>query len=139
MQYARSAWLIILAYGPAPADGMADDLGLLSRDWRELRGLRRDGSKVVGLTSILIRADCAPLQAEIEESPTIADAVAARFGLTPSRIDQQISAMVLDSRNAALRTRRTYHDGKGALLLASESIHPADRFIYSMSFNRERE
>ncbi len=149
LQYARTARLTVLAYVPAPADGMARDLGLLPGDWRELRGLRRDGAKVVGLTRILIRTDCAPLQAEIEETPTVADAIEARFGLTPSRIDQQISAMVLDSRNAALlgcepgtaalRTRRTYHDAKGVLFLASESIHPADRFVYSMSFNRERE
>ncbi|MBP7337570.1 GntR family transcriptional regulator [Niveispirillum sp.] len=149
LQYARSARLTILAYGPAPADGMARDLGLDPGDWRELRGLRREGAKVVGLTRVLIRADCAPLQGEIEESPTIADAVEARFGMVASRIDQQISAMVLDSRlaallgsepgAAALRTRRTYHDARGALFLASESAHPADRFVYSMSFNRERE
>lgn len=148
LQYAREARLTILAYGPAPTDGLARDLGLNPSDWWELRGQRGTGSKTVGLTRILIRADCAPTQAEIEVLPTVADAIEARYGIAATRIDQQISAMVLDARLAgllgseaglaALRTCRLYHDANGALFLASESAHPADRFVYSMSFNRER-
>lgn len=148
LQYARDARLTILAYGPAPADGLARDLGLNPADWWELRGQRGTGAKTVGLTRVLVRADCAPTQAEIEAQPTIADAVEARYGIAAARIDQQISAMVLDARLAALlgseaglaalRTCRLYHDANGALFLASESAHPADRFIYSMSFSRER-
>jgi len=148
LQYARDARLTILTYGPAPTDGLVRDLGLDPAGWQELRGQRGTGTATVGLTRVLIRTDCAPAQAEIEARPTIADAIEARYGIAATRIDQEISAMVLDNQlagllgsepgTAALRTRRLYHDGNGALFLASESAHPADRFIYSMSFNRER-
>lgn len=148
LQYARDARLTILAYGPAPVDGLAGDLRLNPAEWLELRGQRGTGVKTVGLTRILIRADCAPTQSEIEARQTIADAIEARFGIVADRIDQQITAMVLDARlaalldseagQAALRTRRLYHDAQGVLFLVSESAHPADRFVYSMSFNRER-
>lgn len=148
LQYARNARLSILAYGPAPPDGMARDLGLDPVDFYELQGQRRDGAKIVGLTRVLLRRDNSPSRAEIEAQPTIADAIEARFGLIAARVDQQISAMVLDAALAsqlgaepgspALRTRRTYHDGSGLMFLASESVHPADRFVYSMSFTRER-
>lgn len=148
LQYARDARLKIMAYGPAPADGFARELGLDPAGWLELRGQRGTGTATVGLTRVLVRADCAPDQTEIETHPTIADAIEARYGIAATRIDQQISAMVLDGRvaallgsepgAAALLTRRLYHDGHGALFLASESAHPADRFVYSMSFNRER-
>jgi DNA-binding GntR family transcriptional regulator len=149
LQYARDARLTIMAYGPAPADGMVRNLRVDPAAWMELRGQRGTGTKTVGLTRVLIRRDCAPTQAEIEAHPTIADAVEARFGIHATRIDQQISATVLDAPlaailgsepgAAALLTRRLYHDGQGILFLASETAHPADRFVYSMSFNRERE
>ncbi len=149
LQYARDARLTIMAYGPAPADGMVRPLKLDAAGWMELRGQRGNGAKTVGLTRVLIRRDCAPSQAEIEAQPTIADAIEGRFGIHATRIDQQISAMVLDTNlagilgseagAAALLTRRLYHDAQGTLFLASETVHPADRFVYSMSFNRERE
>ncbi|MFV3073462.1 GntR family transcriptional regulator [Niveispirillum fermenti] len=148
LQYARDARLTIMSYGPAPENGLAHELGLKPADWWELRGQRGTGTKTVGLTRVLVRADCAPSKAEIEARPTIADAIEARYGIAAARIDQQISAMVLDAMLApllgseagvaALRTRRLYHDAKGVLFLASESAHPADRFVYSQSFTRER-
>lgn len=148
LQYAREARLTILAYEPAPADGMVAGMGLDPSGWLELRGQRWDGTTIVGITRVLIRIDCAPSRAEIEAHRTIADAIEALFGISATRIDQQIKAMILDAKlaplckcepgTAALRTRRTYHDARGTLFLASESAHPADRFVYSMSFNRER-
>ncbi|WP_035704800.1 GntR family transcriptional regulator [Niveispirillum irakense] len=148
LQYARDAQLKIMTYGPAPEDGLAQAMGLDTAGWWELRGQRGTGPKAVGVTRVLIRADCVPERAEIQAHPTIADAIEARFGIVATRIDQQITAMVLDAPlaqllgtepgAAALRTRRLYHDEQNNLFLASETAHPADRFVYSQSFTRER-
>jgi len=147
LQYARDVSLTILAYEPAPMDGMARELKVDPADWLELRGQRSKDGKVVGLTRVLLRADCAPTKQQIEASPTLAEAIEVRFGLVATRIDQWISAMVLDPKlahlleckpgDAALLTRRLYHDEKGHLFLATESAHPADRFSYSMTYTRE--
>ncbi len=148
LQYVRSARLGVIYYGPAPADGLAATIQVDPAQWRELRGRRGNGAKTVGLTRMLIRGDCAPDPGEIVAAATVADAIEARFGVAASRIDQQISAIVLDSLlaqllgtetgSAALLTRRLYHDAQGHLFLASETVHPADRFVYSMSYARER-
>ncbi|HYE49684.1 MAG TPA: GntR family transcriptional regulator [Azospirillaceae bacterium] len=148
LQYARDASLTVLAYGPASADGLAGDLGIDPAGWCELRGTRGSGATPVGTTRVLVRAECAPDATQIEATATIADAVEAHFGRVAVRIEQQISAILLDAATAALLgaepggaalcTRRFYHDAQGVLFLASESAHPADRFVYSMNFNRER-
>jgi hypothetical protein len=37
---------------------------------------------------------------------------------------------------SALRTLRLYHDETGRVLEASDSVHPGDRFAYSMDLRR---
>ncbi|MFM2045264.1 MAG: hypothetical protein RLY86_3840 [Pseudomonadota bacterium] len=147
LQYARDARLEIMAYEPAPADGLAARLDLDPAGWWELRG-RRVGGRPIGLTRILIRADLAPDRAAIAAGTTVAEVVEQRTGVTADRIDQQISAMILDKDlarllgtdpgTAALRTLRLYHEADGRLFIASESAHPADRFVYAMRYSRER-
>lgn len=147
LQYARDARLEILAYEPAPADGLAARLELDPSGWWELRG-RRVGGRPIGLTRILIRADLAPDREALSAGTTVAEVVERRSGVKAERIEQQISAMTLDKElarllgsepgTAALRTLRLYHEADGSLFIASESAHPADRFVYAMTFTRER-
>nr|WP_246463228.1 GntR family transcriptional regulator [Nitrospirillum iridis] len=148
LQYAGEARLRIIYYGPAPADGLAQTLDLLPDDWRELRGYRGKGAQTVGLTRMLIRKDCAPTGSDIDGASSVAGAIEARFGVVASRVDQRISALTLSSLlaqllgapegSAALHTQRQYRDATGRLYLATETVHPADRFAYVTSYTRER-
>ena len=63
-----------------------------------------------------------------------------------ARVEQHISAISLDRDDAvslnerrgapALRTLRVYFDDKDRVLEASDSIHPGDRFAYTMNLRR---
>ncbi|WP_044564187.1 GntR family transcriptional regulator [Azospirillum sp. B4] len=149
LQYVDQDRLNILYYGAAPADGLARVLDLPPEDWRELRGYRGQGSSTVGLTRMLLRGDCAPIRAEIEAAGTVADAMEARFGVVAARVNQRISALVLEpllaqllgvaAGSAALLTQRLYLDAGGRLFLASETVHPGGNFAYVMSYERERQ
>jgi GntR family transcriptional regulator len=68
------------------------------------------------------------------------------FGHRLVRVEQHISAVSLDRDDAtslnerrgapALRTLRLYHDETGRVLEASDSVHPGDRFAYTMDLRR---
>lgn len=76
----------------------------------------------------------------------IYELIESQFGLRIARVEQQIAAVSLDRDDAAslaevrgapaLRTLRLYYDEAERLLEAAESIHPGDRFAYTMNLRR---
>lgn len=148
LQYARDARLVVEGYDVGQPNPLAATLKLEPAQWVRVLGRRGKQGRSVGLTTILLRRDCAPPRGALDGTAAVADVVERQFGLTPSRIDQQVSAALLDRAQAAkldadahapaLRTVRLYYDGAGRLYMASETIHPADRFVYTMTFTRER-
>jgi DNA-binding GntR family transcriptional regulator len=126
---------------------LAEHLDLGVEDWLRIDGQRGPESHLIGVTTVLIRRDCAPSRADLEETVTsLADLTAFSPDIVVARVDQDISAVTVDRKTAqvlkatagspALRARRLYFDQDGKLFLASESLHPAGRFNYRMSFTR---
>jgi GntR family transcriptional regulator len=149
LQYARDTRLVINTYGPAYPSHI-DMLGLNpSTQWMVVEGARRriEGGPVLALTTICVRADLMPARAVLETWPqAIGEYIAAHNHVQASRIEQEISATTLDKAQAkalgehigdpALRTLRRYLDALGQTFLASVSVHPGDRFVYTMSAER---
>lgn len=69
-----------------------------------------------------------------------------RYGVSVARVEQRIRAVTLGRKEAlqlkaepnspALRTLRLYYDAGGRLLEVSDSVHPADRFSYTMTIDK---
>jgi DNA-binding GntR family transcriptional regulator len=147
LQYARDARLLIDTYGPAPRTGLVRRLGLDAAEWMRVEGRRSPAARPVGLVTILMRADCAPGRQTLEAATgSVSELIEAATGIETSRIEQEISAAALNRRAAhalvsafgspALRTTRRYFDAAQRLFLAAETLHPADRFSYAMTYNR---
>ncbi len=78
-----------------------------------------------------------------ERTGTIYELVEQSYGVSITRIDQRISAVSLSRDDSlhlgampgmpALRVLRHYYDAQNRLLQMSDNIHPADRFVYSLS------
>jgi GntR family transcriptional regulator len=152
MQYARDARLIVtLVEQRNPDAAEAKSLGLKrGENWVLIEGLRagETNGPPVGLTRIWVRADICPSEAEIARCPgAITELIEARSGLATRRISQEISASLLlrsqanalgaTVNSAALRTIRRYYDALDRLYVTSDTIHPADRFVYAMTVMRD--
>lgn len=147
LQYARDARLVIDTYGPAPRNGLVRRLNLEAADWMRVEGRRSPAARPVGLVTILMRTDCAPDRDTLEAATgSVSELIEAATGIETSRIEQDISAAALNRRAAqalaaafgspALRTTRCYFDAGQRLFLAAETLHPADRFSYAMTYTR---
>ena len=87
----------------------------------------------------------------VRKSPEalISSLIEARYGRAISRIRQEVDAILMPLELAgelqaevgspALRITRRYYDAAGELLEISRSIHPANRFTFSMEMSRSRE
>jgi DNA-binding GntR family transcriptional regulator len=95
----------------------------------------------------LIRRDCAPSREALEaRANSFTEVIEQTSGIAASRIEQEITACALSAREAgalaapagapALRMLRRYFDQRDTPYFVAESVHPAERFIYTMSFNR---
>lgn len=150
MQYAREARLQIRSAGLRRLD--ADEtvrLGVNDETpWLVASGLRRNEGKPVALSQIYI----APAYAEIaphlrDWDGAVQQLIARDYGVIVQRIEQEIAAVNLtlekarvlkaEKGGAALQTLRRYYDAADRLMLASESTHPASRFVYAMNFRRD--
>jgi DNA-binding GntR family transcriptional regulator len=147
LQYARNARLSVDQYGPATGSRLARRLRLDPAEWLRVEGLRGPASRPVGFTTALIRRDCAPSrEALVARASSVSEVIEQTRGISASRIDQEITACALTKRQAdslaatagapALRMLRRYFDQRDIPYFVAESVHPAERFIYTMSFNR---
>lgn len=151
LQYARDARLEVSELDDVVADErLAETLGLVrGRRYRRIAGRRigPDRGAPVGVTRIYVRAELAPGAEDLGAlDGAIVELIEARHGLRIARIEQQISAGVLEPDEAArlgagpgeaaLVTQRRYYDERDRLIQASVSIHPAGRFVYSTTARR---
>jgi DNA-binding GntR family transcriptional regulator len=147
MQYGGEIRLVIDSYDGTFDCPLTKDLELDSKSWLRINGRRGPDDRLIGLATIVIRRDCAPPKAALINSDTSLRALIEQSsGIVVCRIDQEISAVAMDRAAArilqstsgapALRARRLYYENNGDLFLATESIHPADRFSYTLNFTR---
>lgn len=75
--------------------------------------------------------------------------IESRYGRAIARIRQEVSAVSLSPSLAAelhaeegapaLRITRRYYDAAGEVFEITSSVHPADRFSFSMELSRSRQ
>ena len=150
MQYARDARLEIRSAGLRRLDTQEKQrLDVVSDEaWLVVAGLRRNDGKPFALSQIYIApayADIAPRLRAWDGA--IQELIARDYNVGVQRIEQEISALNLDVEQArilrsdrgaaSLQTLRRYYDGADHLMLASETVHPASRFVYTMSYRRD--
>ncbi len=147
LQYGRDIRLMIDSYDTSFACPLAEQLGLDAKDWMRIEGRRGPEERLIGLTTVIIRRDCVPPRSALEKAETsLGELIEKSSDMVVARIDQEISAVTVERSTAralktaagapALRARRLYYEKSGELFLASESIHPADRFSYKLTFTR---
>ena len=122
-------------------------------EWIFAAGLRvdrgRDGSaaRPICITRVYLNPVLEGIQARLPgRTGPIHELVEEVFGHRLMRVEQHISAVSLDRDDAvslnerrgapALRTVRVYFDDKDRVVEASDSIHPGDRFAYTMNLRR---
>ncbi|MBX3478468.1 MAG: GntR family transcriptional regulator [Brevundimonas sp.] len=152
MQYARDARLQIRTAGLRrlePQEAIRIGLNEQAADaWLVASGLRRNDGKPVALSQIYIAPAYAEIAPKLRDwDGAIQQLIARDFGVVVHRIEQEISAVNLTAEQArflkaekggaALHTLRRYFDADGRLMLASDSTHPASRFVYAMTYHRE--
>jgi DNA-binding GntR family transcriptional regulator len=152
LQYARDTSLEVESRRRVVARGpLARLLGCTpGQRWVAIAALRRAGSgaEPICVTDIYLDPDYASVVPRIGRSRGAVHAlIEAEHALRIEEIVQSISAVVLDSGQAerlgsgegeaALRIVRRYLGPAGRLVEASVSVHPADRFTYSMRIRRE--
>lgn len=149
LDYARGARLVVRAVRDAKEEDLAA-MGLpLQQAWRCVSGIRvRHGDGLaLAVTRICVRDTLLPPRADIEAWPgALAELIEARSGVSATRVAQEIAAVAIDRSSArqldvraggpALRTVRRYLDATGTPFQASLSLHPGDRFTYTMLVGR---
>ncbi len=147
LQYGRDIRLAIDTYD-APFDcKLARDLNLAPERWMRIDGRRGPEERLIGITTVIIRRDCVPSRAQLETAATsLGELIERDSDLIVTRIDQEISAVTVDRSASkmlkattgapALCARRLYYEQAGELFLVTESLHPADRFSYRLTFAR---
>lgn len=149
LQYARDARLTISrteqrALSEAEARAMGAEP---EPPWLVIQGVRRAGSEPLALSTIHVLGAFASIAPELKRwEGAVQELLAREFGLQVERIEQEIGAEALSPAHArrlavvkgsaALRTRRRYYDREGRLVLASDTLHPASRFTYAMTYRR---
>lgn len=151
LQYARDTRLELSSVTTDTLDAdEAADLGRpVGETWLVIDGVRRaaDGPPLAA-TRVYVRADLADLGPEMPEWPrAFSELIEARTDVRVARVEQHITAVPLEADQArklkaragqpALRTVRRYFDAQDRLVLASDSIHPGERFVYAQNYRRD--
>jgi len=148
LQYARNSHFDITTEQTADEETL-DRLGLTG-DYVQLIGFRRvEDQPPQAITAVYIRADLAPdLETLSGLAGSISEWIEEHKGIAVERVVQRMEAVALNKSQAArldvstgypaLRTVRRYRDGGGAIILLSESLHPAGRFAYEMRLDRTK-
>lgn len=120
--------------------------------WRRWQALRRaSGTEApLGLSSVYLRRDY-EAQMPVPGSTArraVFESVLAAHGLTLNRIEESIDATVIGAEEAAelhcpegapaLLITRRFISLEAGLFEVAECLHPADRFRYELSLDRER-
>ncbi len=151
LQYASDTVLRVTGVERITAQGrLAAELGCRpGRAWLRLHGLREAPGQLAPICSIIVHVDAR--FAKLVESPGshttgIFAQIEAHYGEVVQEVRQEIEAVVLDAAQAdrlsappgsagLLITRRFFGAGH-RLLEMSESLHPAGRFRYAMTIQR---
>ncbi|WP_298235381.1 GntR family transcriptional regulator [uncultured Azohydromonas sp.] len=122
--------------------------------WLRISSLRMDGgkkSRPIGWTDVYIDASYTEVPALVRESPQelISSLIEKRYGRRIACVQQEVNAvslskalsepLVAEAGSPALKIVRRYLDSSDVPFEISVSIHPADRFTFSMQMNRARE
>lgn len=142
LQYAHTARLKLLAQAERLLTALEAERigGDTNSTWLVVDGLRIADALPLALSRIYVP------QPSLAAGQSVHALLDERFGAAAGRIDQEITAEILapadakvlkaETGSAALRTMRRYHDGD-ALILASDSLHPGGRFVYTIRYRRE--
>lgn len=119
--------------------------------WVRISSLRMDAGKVgrpIGWTDVYIDEAYAEIGTLVHESPgtLISSLIETRYGRRIARIRQDIEAtsvpkpladaLRVEVGSSALKIVRRYLDSSGVAFEVSVSIHPAERFVFSMEMDR---
>lgn len=122
--------------------------------WLHISSLRMDATpsaRPICWTDVYVDAAFGDIDELVRKSPEtlISSLIEARYGRAISRIRQEVDAILMplglagelqaEAGSPALRITRRYYDAAGELLEISRSIHPANRFTFSMEMSRSRE
>ena len=150
LQYARDARLVTTAVRPLAPESRLRAALRLPREaaFTCIEGLRVvETGPPIARTRIVVADSLAPPRTVIDGlAGALTEWIAHAHGVTFDVIDQEISADLLGPKEAAalhateggagLRTRRWFRLASKAAAVASDTIHPADRFVYGMSWRR---
>jgi len=149
LQYAHAARLKVLSQDrrrltEAEATRIGGDT---DRTWLVVEGVRIAEALPLALSRIYVPQPFAGIADDLGAGRSVHALLDERFGVAAGRIDQEITAELLspdeaaplkaDPGGASLRTLRRYYGDDGALILASDSLHPGGRFVYAMRYRRE--
>jgi DNA-binding GntR family transcriptional regulator len=134
---------------------LAKDMGCAGGTrWLRISSLRMNGGrrgKPIGWTDVYVDPTYAEVGAMVRESPEtlISTLIERRFGRRIARIRQQVHAVSLtpalaeelkaEPGSPALKIVRRYLDASDEAFEISVSVHPAERFTFSMELSRSRE
>lgn len=122
--------------------------------WLRISSLRMDDTpkaRPICWTDVYVDAEFSDIGKLVRKSPQtlISSLIEARYGRAIARIRQEVEAIALpahlagelqaDAGSPALRITRRYFDAAGRLLEISRTLHPANRFTFSMEMSRSRE
>ncbi|MCZ2495172.1 GntR family transcriptional regulator [Xylophilus sp. Kf1] len=124
--------------------------------WLKISFMRMDGSAVaqpMGWTDVYVdeeQGDVSDLPRRIAESPDVlvATLLETHFGRRVARVRQDVqgsavppelaAALQAEAGSPALRIVRRYLDDAGRLIDLSVTLHPADRYTFSVQLTREQ-
>lgn len=122
--------------------------------WLRISSLRMDGgkkSRPIGWTDVYVDASYADIGTLVRNSPEllVSALIEMRYGRRIARIQQDIHAVSMpkklgeelsaDAGSPALKIVRRYLDSAEEAFEITVSVHPADRFTFSMQMERSRE
>lgn len=111
---------------------------------------RKDDDLPIGLTRVYINPAFSKIASELKGyTKAIYRLIETHYDVSVARVEQRILAISLSVNDAsrlkaepadpALRIVRLYYDKRDRVLEASDSIHPAARFSYTMDLRRWRQ
>ncbi|MAF50203.1 MAG: GntR family transcriptional regulator [Rhodospirillaceae bacterium] len=151
VQHAHEAKLSVITTETVEADQwLSQQLGCQWGDrWLRIEGVRRVGGQPepISWTEIYVRNDYSGVKQFIKNAPRAISALIQQHYDEPiTEVKQRISAVGTPDHIAkllkvppgspALSIIRQYRNNAGEVILLSLSMHPGERYIYSMSINK---